>query len=86
MLPYGYGNNSFNTTQTWDPKNIVLVSRLYSIAVFHISVPNFNGLQITDGLCSSACAMFVEFMTRMGTRTVVMGGRPDVGPSKQHKL
>ncbi|KAK8119573.1 Peptidase S41 family protein ustP [Apiospora kogelbergensis] len=35
---------------------------------------------LTDGLCSSACALFVELMTRKGARTVVMGGRPDSGP------
>ncbi|KAF3004450.1 hypothetical protein E8E14_002580 [Neopestalotiopsis sp. 37M] len=59
VSPYGYGDKPINTTQAWDPENIVL---------------------ITDGLCSSACAMFVEFMTRMGVRTVVMGGRPVTGP------
>jgi hypothetical protein len=31
---------------------------------------------LTDGLCASACALFVEMMTRAGVRTVVAGGRP----------
>ena len=35
---------------------------------------------LTDGLCSSACALFVEFMTRAGVRTLVVGGRPMTGP------
>ncbi|KAK7996826.1 3-deoxy-7-phosphoheptulonate synthase [Apiospora arundinis] len=35
---------------------------------------------LTDGLCSSACSLFVELMTRKGARTVVMGGRPASGP------
>lgn len=35
---------------------------------------------LTDGLCSSTCALFVEFMTRHGVRTVVAGGRPEPGP------
>ncbi|KAK8127353.1 Peptidase S41 family protein [Apiospora sp. TS-2023a] len=35
---------------------------------------------LTDGLCSSACSMFVELMTRKGARTVAMGGRPATGP------
>ncbi|KAH8204368.1 hypothetical protein TruAng_001419 [Truncatella angustata] len=35
---------------------------------------------LTDGLCSSTCALFVEFMTRIGVRTIVMGGRPESGP------
>ncbi|KAJ4372492.1 hypothetical protein N0V83_004266 [Neocucurbitaria cava] len=35
---------------------------------------------LTDGLCASACALFVEFMTRAGVRTIVAGGRPSAGP------
>ena len=35
---------------------------------------------LTDGICSSACALFVEMMTRAGVRTVVAGGRPTTGP------
>jgi hypothetical protein len=36
--------------------------------------------QLTDGACSSACAMFVELFTQVGARTVVVGGRPSTGP------
>lgn len=35
---------------------------------------------LTDGLCSSSCAEFVEMMTQRGARTVVAGGRPSAGP------
>ncbi|KAF9631369.1 hypothetical protein BFW01_g2231 [Lasiodiplodia theobromae] len=36
---------------------------------------------LTDGLCSSACSLFVEMMkTQAGVHTIVMGGRPEVGP------
>jgi hypothetical protein len=36
---------------------------------------------LTDGLCSSACALFVEMMTHQaGVRTIVIGGRPVTGP------
>ncbi|QDS71990.1 hypothetical protein FKW77_001622 [Venturia effusa] len=36
---------------------------------------------LTDGLCSSACVLFLEMMTHQaGVRTVVMGGRPN-GPA-----
>ncbi|CAA9957605.1 peptidase s41 family protein [Pyrenophora teres f. maculata] len=35
---------------------------------------------LTDGLCASACVLFVEMMTRAGVRTVVAGGRPTTGP------
>ena len=38
-------------------------------------------MQLTDGLCSSACAIFMEMMHHSaGVRTVVAGGRPDYGP------
>ncbi|KAH6676236.1 hypothetical protein B0J14DRAFT_507528 [Halenospora varia] len=36
---------------------------------------------LTDGLCSSTCAIFLEMMHHeAGVRTVVVGGRPSYGP------
>lgn len=36
---------------------------------------------LTDGLCNSACAYFVELMSQQaGVKTVVVGGRPTTGP------
>jgi hypothetical protein len=36
---------------------------------------------LTDGLCTSACAVFVELMAEQGgVKTVVVGGRPAAGP------
>jgi hypothetical protein len=36
---------------------------------------------LTDGLCASACAIFVEFMTyQAGVKTIVVGGQPKPGP------
>ncbi|GKT51059.1 LOW QUALITY PROTEIN: peptidase S41 family protein ustP [Colletotrichum spaethianum] len=35
---------------------------------------------LTDGTCSSACALFVELAAQAGARTVVMGGTPKPGP------
>ncbi|KKY20342.1 putative peptidase s41 family protein [Diplodia seriata] len=36
---------------------------------------------LTDGTCSSTCALFVELMTnQIGVRTIAMGGRPGPGP------
>ena len=36
---------------------------------------------LSDGLCSSACTIFMELMHHeAGVRTVVAGGRPEVGP------
>ncbi|KAM7191491.1 hypothetical protein V8F33_008842 [Rhypophila sp. PSN 637] len=35
---------------------------------------------LTDGLCNSACSIFVEAMTRMGVKTLSLGGLPEYGP------
>lgn len=35
---------------------------------------------LTDATCASACALFVETMTKVGAKTVVVGGRPIIGP------
>jgi hypothetical protein len=36
---------------------------------------------LTDGLCASACSLFVEFMTyQAGVKTIVVGGQPKPGP------
>lgn len=44
--------------------------------VFSLTFP-----QLTDGLCSSTCALFMELMHHQaGVRTVVVGGRPVTGP------
>ena len=38
-------------------------------------------MQLSDGLCSSACALFLELMHHQaGVRTVVVGGQPSYGP------
>ncbi|KAF2122944.1 hypothetical protein BDV96DRAFT_639498 [Lophiotrema nucula] len=40
-----------------------------------------NVVILTDGLCSSSCALFVELMTHQaGVRTIAAGGRPVKGP------
>lgn len=37
--------------------------------------------QLTDGLCDSSCALFVEMMHfEAGVKTIVVGGRPGSGP------
>ena len=44
--------------------------------------PHANRIQLTDGLCSSTCAVFVEMMHHeAGVKTVVVGGQPQLlGP------
>ncbi|TVY83851.1 Peptidase S41 family protein [Lachnellula suecica] len=40
-----------------------------------------NVVLLTDGICASACSIFAEFLTRQaGTKTIVVGGRPQKGP------
>jgi hypothetical protein len=35
---------------------------------------------LTDGVCTSSCSLFVEFMRNVGVKTVVIGGSPKKGP------
>ena len=40
-------------------------------------------LILTDGICQSSCALFVEMMHHeAGVATVVVGGRPNIGPQQ----
>ncbi|KAI9708968.1 MAG: hypothetical protein M1820_003662 [Bogoriella megaspora] len=40
-----------------------------------------NIVMLTDGTCTSTCALFVEMMAQdAGARTVAVGGRPEPGP------
>ncbi|KAF6841281.1 peptidase s41 family protein [Colletotrichum musicola] len=39
-----------------------------------------NVVILTDGSCSSACAIFVEIASQAGAHTVVVGGAPHPGP------
>ena len=40
-----------------------------------------NIILLTDSICHSACALFAEMMHHQaGVRTVVVGGRPNIGP------
>ncbi len=40
-------------------------------------------VQLSDGICASTCALFVDFMTLdAGVRTFTVGGRPQFGPTQ----
>ncbi|KAF2855717.1 hypothetical protein T440DRAFT_485816 [Plenodomus tracheiphilus IPT5] len=39
-----------------------------------------NIVLLTDGACSSTCALLVEMFTEVGVKTIVAGGRPITGP------
>jgi hypothetical protein len=77
---YDLANEGFDTAafDQWLP-----VMYLPNKTQWPITMRPFNPDQIvllTDGLCASACALFVEMMTRAGVKTVVAGGRPGTGP------
>lgn len=59
-------------------KDIIIV-RLHPRPFWRFKV--ITDTQLTDAMCASTCTMFVEMMHHeAGVRTVVAGGRPQVGP------
>ncbi|KAL8992292.1 MAG: hypothetical protein Q9169_007213 [Polycauliona sp. 2 TL-2023] len=88
--PHEYNGDMFTTTQRNN-----LSSAVFSEATEGIVVSGFanrtelppqpfdakNIILLSDGICSSACADFVEMMHyQAGVRTVVVGGFPEAGP------
>ncbi|KAI0206055.1 hypothetical protein F4808DRAFT_470940 [Astrocystis sublimbata] len=85
------GEGAFTETQRFNFSNEVFVDNLVDLAGnFSIISPPArkstpwapeNIIILTDGSCSSACALFVEMMHHeAGVRTVTVGGRPSRGP------
>ncbi|KAL8913690.1 MAG: hypothetical protein Q9171_001540 [Xanthocarpia ochracea] len=87
--PHQYNGDFFTTTQRDNLSSVV-----FSEAVGGIVVSGFanrtnlppqpydakNIILLSDGICSSACASFVELMhNQAGVRTVVVGGLPEAG-------
>jgi hypothetical protein len=54
----------------------------YDIEASNSSAPYkpIDILILTDGICASACSLFVEFMHGSNVSSVVIGGRPTIGP------
>lgn len=83
--PRTYQDDDFSLTERYN-----LSSHVFSWGAFDgYELPDWYPEQpwapedivlLTDGLCSSTCAQFVEMMTQQGVRTVVAGGRPGPGP------
>jgi len=86
--PRRYHGDNFSLVERYN-----VTDPIFSEAGFHIEPFGFTDtgpevdfwkpedvVLLTDGMCSSACALLVEFMTRIGVRTVVAGGRPEAGP------
>ncbi|PLN77320.1 hypothetical protein BDW42DRAFT_177124 [Aspergillus taichungensis] len=86
--PASYGRDHFTHSERYDPSN-----HLFTLEAADITTDNRNSshpaqpyeaediIILTDGLCSSACALFMEMMHHeAGVQTVVVGGRPNPGP------
>ena len=74
---YGFANRTATTPQPYPAEQLVLVSWKPTKPCATLT----DRLQLTDAFCSSACATFVELMHHQaGVRTVVAGGRPELGP------
>ncbi|KAL9109652.1 MAG: hypothetical protein Q9227_005689 [Pyrenula ochraceoflavens] len=90
--PNEYNGDSFTTTQRYDLSNLYFdyeaSGGLNGLDGYGenqtASSPPYaaeNIVILSDGLCASACALFMEMMHHeVGVRTVAVGGRPYTGP------
>lgn len=75
IVVYGYANRSVTSPQPYAAEDIIIVRK--ACIPFHSFA---DLLQLSDAVCHSACAAFVEMMHHdAGVRTVVAGGLPKVG-------
>lgn len=88
--PHPLNGDQFTTVQRDNLSSTVFTEQMAGIVVYGFASEPVNTTQpypakdviiLTDGLCSSACARFVEMMKHEGgARTIVAGGRPEKGP------
>lgn len=87
--PHHYNGDSFTTVQRENITSSVFDNVALGIDIQGASIPATspqlynpgNIIILSDGLCSSACAVFVEMMHyEAGVKTVVVGGLPQSGP------
>ena len=87
--PASYGGDHFTNSERYDPSNHLFTSEAAGIITINNLEPSHptqpyqaeDIIILTDGLCSSACTLFIEMMHHeAGVRTVVVGGRPSPGP------
>lgn len=87
--PHVYNDDSFTTVQRENLTSSLFDIEALGIDIYGESVPATNPqfytqeniILLSDGLCSSACALFVEMMHYdAGVKTVVVGGLPQDGP------
>ncbi|KAF2132542.1 hypothetical protein P153DRAFT_166525 [Dothidotthia symphoricarpi CBS 119687] len=91
--PINDHGDTFSLTERYDLANEIFDTAAFDQWIPTMYLPNktewgvqersWNPEQIvllTDGLCASACSLFVEMMTHAGAKTIVAGGRPTTGP------
>ncbi|OGM51092.1 hypothetical protein ABOM_000413 [Aspergillus bombycis] len=86
----GFTKKASIQTQSFYPEQYNLSSTLFTMGAAGIEIDDHDDGQpykpediiiLSDGLCSSACALFMELMHHeAGVRTVVIGGQPSYGP------
>ncbi|OAL56114.1 hypothetical protein IQ07DRAFT_530188 [Pyrenochaeta sp. DS3sAY3a] len=90
--PVQDNSDSFSLVERYNLSNSVFASALFEgwiplgfspDAPLEYSTPPFDAKDIvilTDGACSSTCALLVEMFKQVGVRTIVAGGLPSIGP------
>ena len=87
--PYEYNGDFFTTIERENITNSLFDNEALGIDIYGASIPITNPqlykpediIILSDSLCSSACAVFVEMMHHdAGVKTVVVGGLPQTGP------
>lgn len=87
--PHEYNGDSFTTVERENITSSLFDNQALGIDIYGASIPATNPqlydpeniIILTDSLCSSACAVFVEMMHQdAGVKTVVVGGLPQTGP------
>ena len=87
--PHEYNGDSFTTVERENITSSLFDNEALGIDIYGASIPATNPqlydteniIILSDSLCSSACAVFVEMMHHdAGVKTVVVGGLPQTGP------
>ncbi|KAL3477527.1 hypothetical protein BJX99DRAFT_257343 [Aspergillus californicus] len=85
--PASYDGDHFTKLELYDLSNRFFISEAAGITTDNVNSSHPTQpyqaediIILTDGLCSSACALFMELMHQAGVRTVVVGGQPRHGP------